>query len=376
MASSAPTGNKWGGFWANKHQPKTFDDMIFHKDTAMRLKDVASNPELPHLLFHGASGAGKRTMVQALLRQVYGEEVQKMRLVKKPIDLEKSGNKDTIDAIESICHLEMAPHEAGTRDRLLVQHVIKDLAAEKSISGKGFRVVVLQQACRLTHDAQAGLRRTMERYMKTCRIVLVCDNASKIIGPLRSRCLCVRIPAPEDDEIRQFLTALAKKEDCILPDNVREELVRRADGDVRLAINELQMLASQRTGGNNSPLDLESLPERYPWKHELRGAAQLMTADLTKANFGLIRGKLFEVLSAQIPGEMIIRTLYDELTRMPNVTDRMKVVIAEQAGMASYALSRTYEERSMLQLESFCLQVIALFEEYEKQGLLVNEEEG
>jgi replication factor C subunit 3/5 len=62
-------------------------------------------------------------------------------------------------------------------------------------------VVIINEADSLTRDAQAALRRTMEKYMTNMRLILCANSTSKIIAPIRSRCLLVRVAAPTDTEV-------------------------------------------------------------------------------------------------------------------------------------------------------------------------------
>lgn len=65
--------------------------------------------------------------------------------------------------------------------------------------------VVLTEVDRLSKQAQAGLRRTMERYSAQCRLVLVCNSLTKVIEPIRSRCMGVRVSAPSVADLSTLL---------------------------------------------------------------------------------------------------------------------------------------------------------------------------
>ena len=64
------------------------------------------------------------------------------------------------------------------------------------------KVVLLNEADHLSKDAQHALRRTMEKYSANLRLILCCDNTSKIISPIQSRCLLLRIAAPEEKDVK------------------------------------------------------------------------------------------------------------------------------------------------------------------------------
>ncbi len=63
-------------------------------------------------------------------------------------------------------------------------------------------MVVLAEVDRLSRQAQAALRRTMEKYTAACRLILCCNSASRVIEPVRSRCLGIRVAAPTHEQVR------------------------------------------------------------------------------------------------------------------------------------------------------------------------------
>lgn len=65
--------------WVDKYRPTSLDKLDFLKDQATQLSRLAQTGDLPHLLFYGPSGAGKKTRIMALLRAIFGAGVEKVR---------------------------------------------------------------------------------------------------------------------------------------------------------------------------------------------------------------------------------------------------------------------------------------------------------
>ena len=147
----------------------------------------------------------RKTRVMALLREIFGIGATKLKLDKRTFTT-PSKRIVEISLITSNYHIEMSPGDAGFNDRYVVQEVIKEMASNKNLTSGAnkadFKVVILSEVDRLSKQAQAALRRTMERYASTCRLILICNSASKVMDPVRSRCLGIRIGSPTHDEVR------------------------------------------------------------------------------------------------------------------------------------------------------------------------------
>merc|ERR1711903_210237 len=64
-------------------------------------------------------------------------------------------------------------------------------------------VIVLHEVEKMTRGAQQALRATMEKHQKGCRLVLMTTARSKVIDPVVSRCLSIRVPAPAAEAVER-----------------------------------------------------------------------------------------------------------------------------------------------------------------------------
>ena len=66
--------------WLDKYRPKKLNKLDFHKKQADHLEKLVKSGDFPHLLVHGTPGSGKKTRVMALLRELYGNGVDRLRI--------------------------------------------------------------------------------------------------------------------------------------------------------------------------------------------------------------------------------------------------------------------------------------------------------
>ena len=125
------------------------------------------------------------------------------------------GNTKTkVNIKQSKYHIIIEPNSNGF-DKYLIQEIIQDYAKIELLNilkyKKLFKIVVINKIDNLSYYAQASLRRTMEKYANTCKFIFICDQLSKIIEPLRSRCLLIRVPLPTNNQIMETLLHISIK---------------------------------------------------------------------------------------------------------------------------------------------------------------------
>lgn len=107
-------------------------------------------------------------------------------------------------------------------------------------------MVVINEADHLTRDAQAALRRTMEKYSPNLRLVLVANSTANIIAPIRSRTLLVRVAAPSEEEICAVLERSAKREGWSVVKGLNERVARESGRNLRKALLMFEAVHAQK----------------------------------------------------------------------------------------------------------------------------------
>ncbi|KAJ1893276.1 Subunit of heteropentameric Replication factor C (RF-C), partial [Coemansia sp. IMI 209127] len=212
--------------WVEKYRPRTIDDVAAQGEVVQVLRTSLETKNLPHLLFYGPPGTGKTSTILALTRTMYGTaEAAKTRV----LELNASDERGIAVVREKVKTFARAA--VGSRTTTQGQQL------------PPYKIVILDEADSMTSDAQAALRRIIEKYSRVTRFCLVCNYVSRIIEPLASRCAKFRFkPVPSDNAV-QCLSMVAHRESVVCRDGALDELVRCTDGDLRRATMALQSAA-------------------------------------------------------------------------------------------------------------------------------------
>ena len=84
----------------------------------------------------------------------------------------------------------------------------------------------------------------MTEFSSSTRFALACNDSSKLIEPIQSRCAIVRFTKLSDVEVLKRLQHVIKIEDLVPTQEGIEALIFTAEGDMRYALNNLQATAA------------------------------------------------------------------------------------------------------------------------------------
>ncbi|PVU90132.1 hypothetical protein BB561_005008 [Smittium simulii] len=310
----------------------------------------ASAENIPHLLFHGCEGVGKKTKIMGLLKEIFGPSVEKLKMDQRTFQTPSSRTLE-INIISSNFHIELNPSDAGIYDRIVVQDIIKEMAQTQQVSSSAAR----KFKDSLTKNAQHALRRTMEKYMRNLRVIMCCTSLANIIQPLQSRCLIVRNSAPTTQDIIPILEHVASKENFQLPNSIAVRIAEQSDRNLRKAILMLEATyVTQFPFSDNVDLPLPD------WETIVNDLAKSLLDAQSPAVVLKSRSTLYELLTHCIPPTDILKKLVQFL--LDKVDDNIKPDIILEA--AKYEERMNKGQKPIFHLEAFVAKFQAMYKRF------------
>jgi replication factor C subunit 3/5 len=315
----------------------------FHKEILEKLKTISSDDGMPHIIFYGNPGSGKKTLINLFLEMIFDNSIYNLDDSKYTVI--SSGNiENEVIVKQSDHHIIIEPNN-NNFDRYLIQDIVKEYARRYPLcifeKSRNFKTVQINNLDNLSYYAQTSLRRTIEKYSKTCRFIMWCYSLSKVIEPLRSRCLCIHVPTQSTEELVAWTFNIASLESIKLNYSILSNIVDSSNGNLKNILWKLDMYRYCDQTANCYQKALDNLISEIMNDH----------------NIEIIRDYIYKMMITNISSNIIIKDILNIILIKINNYPKDKIFkIIEAASTFEYRLSKG--RRDIIHIETFLETVI------------------
>ncbi len=336
--------------WTESYRPQNLDEVVGQEHITRRLRYIVEQVHqdgdgaFPHLMFAGPAGTGKTSTGIALMKTLFG------------------------DSWESNF---MELNASDERSISVVRTKVKDFSSRGvigsyEIEGRSiqipFNVVFLDEADYLTPDAQAALRRVMEKYAKQTRFILSCNYPHRIIPAIRDRCAFSTTrfrPIPK----KAILTAIERvvaSEGLTVGPEALAALASLSGGSMRTALNILysaSRIPSEVEVEDVKEVAIEMSPERV--RQLLALAIEAGRLDEDNPKWLKIHRRLDSVVeklgSRGMSGAEMLEAFHRTVSEDDNVPLNLRREIYRHLGEATYWCAHSQDD--LLPVKTFLRRV-------------------
>lgn len=196
-----------------KYRPKTIVECILPSSLKEVFEGIISDGNLPNYIFNGPPGLGKTSVARALLDDLEYDVL-----------FINGSTQNSIDVL---------------------RNDIQQFVSTVSFTGSR-KAVIIDEAERMSPAMQDGMKSFMEEFAGNATFIMTSNNASKLIGPIHSRCAVLDFTVSKEDH-QKLLTQFFKKLLFILEQEKIEydkavvaKLLSKFFPDFRRVLNEIQ----------------------------------------------------------------------------------------------------------------------------------------
>ena len=201
--------------FTSKYQPKLLTDFTINEELIDIIKTLTTMDNL-NILFIGNSGSGRSSLIQAIIREYYGEDV--------------TLNHDNILTINTLKEQGISYYRSEVKIFCQTSSLIKDKK----------KILVLDDIDIINEQSQQVFRNCIDKYSSNVVFLASCSNSQKVIESLQSRMNVLNIKSPNESQLKSIADKIIQNENIKLDADVVSFIVKVCNGSIRILINYLE----------------------------------------------------------------------------------------------------------------------------------------
>jgi replication factor C small subunit len=288
--------------WCEFYRPKNLEEYIGNETLKSSLKTYMEKGDIPHLLLYGPPGTGKTSAAKIIVKSIECDYIY-------------------INASD----------ESGIET---VRTKMKDFAS--TCGFKPLKIIVLDEADRISPEGQYALRNMMETFSLTTRFILTCNYVGKITSAIQSRCQSFEVVPPSKREIAAKLVKILDAETIKYDIKDVAFVVNTFYSDIRKIINYAQQssingelkISSESTANvdfKNKLLELLKTPGRSGVFNEIRQLLEDSDVGTYESVYEYLFNKVDELTKTKV--DLVVIELADSLAKSALLFDNTKNIM-------------------------------------------------
>lgn len=202
--------------WTRKYQPKKTSEIISQEEAIKQIRSFASS---------------------------YKKQKKKAAIIFGPVG---SGKTISVYAVAHELDLEIIEVNASDfRNEEQINSIVGASSRQMSLFSKG-KIILIDEVDGLSGKEDRGGINALAKLIEESAFPIVCtavDPFDKKLSNLRKKSMLIEFSKPDYNDIINLLASISKKENIKFKEDDLKTLARRSGGDIRAAINDLQIIA-------------------------------------------------------------------------------------------------------------------------------------
>jgi len=336
-------------FLIDKYVPTSFTDFEHNCKIFDVLNKMSRDNSLPHMIFYGKEGSGKKSIINIFLEKIYGPGVRNPTETIYYIK-GSSNNIKPISVKQSNYHIVIEPNN-NNFDKYIIQKIVKEYARRGPLligNNRVFRIVLINNLDKLSYYAQTSLRRTMEKFSTTCRFIMWTRSISRIIDPIKSRCYCFRISSPSENKLFKIFMNIDQYENFNYDFKIMNQIIQKSDYNIKKMLWITDLYKYNNTFENSYDIVINEIISILKEKNIF--------------NLEKLRKCVYSILKTNFNSTKIVKDITIKMTTDPTLSSKHKYKIVKNA--AKYDYNLMLRRRDIIHIDAYLASVINILKNY------------